>query len=95
MVGEVTRPAVYELLPDETLRQLIDFAGGFGPSAYQARVRIHRILPPESRRPGGGARVGRGCRPRTSSPAGRCRRYRWLRATRSRSWPSPSGSGAT
>jgi polysaccharide export outer membrane protein len=57
LVGEVTRPAVYELLPGETLRQLIDFAGGFGPTAYQARVRIHRILPPESREGVGGARV--------------------------------------
>jgi polysaccharide export outer membrane protein len=57
LVGEVTRPAVYELQPGETLRQLIDYAGGFGPSAYQARVRIHRILPFESRTPTGGARV--------------------------------------
>jgi polysaccharide biosynthesis/export protein len=57
LVGEVTRPAVYELRPGETLRQLIDYAGGFGPSAYQARVRIHRILPPESRTATGGARV--------------------------------------
>jgi protein involved in polysaccharide export with SLBB domain len=57
LVGEVTRPAVYELQPGETLRQLIDYAGGFGPSAYQARVRIHRILPFDSRTPTGGARV--------------------------------------
>ena len=57
LAGEVSRPAVYELLAGETLRQLIDFAGGFGPSAYQARVRIHRILPPESRAATGGARV--------------------------------------
>jgi polysaccharide biosynthesis/export protein len=55
--GEVTRPAVYELRAGETLRQLIDYAGGFGPSAYQARMRINRILPPESRGPSGGARV--------------------------------------
>ncbi|MBA3759442.1 MAG: SLBB domain-containing protein [Gemmatimonadales bacterium] len=55
--GEVTRPAVYEIRPGESLRDLIGFAGGFGPSAYQARVRIHRILPPDSRGPGGGARV--------------------------------------
>ena len=40
-------PAVYELRPGETLRDLIEFAGGFGPAAYQARVRIHRILPAE------------------------------------------------
>jgi len=57
LAGEVTRPAVYELRPGETLRELIQFAGGFGPAAYHARVRIHRILPPESRAPTGAARV--------------------------------------
>ncbi len=49
IAGEVTRPAVYEMLPQETLRDLIEFAGGFAPAAYQTRVRIHRILAPESR----------------------------------------------
>jgi polysaccharide biosynthesis/export protein len=57
VAGEVTRPAIYELRPDETLRDLLRFAGGFGPAAYQARVRIHRILPPGTRGPGGSARV--------------------------------------
>jgi polysaccharide export outer membrane protein len=57
LAGEVTRPAVYELLPEETLRDLIGFAGGFGPAAYQARVRIHRILPPDARGTGSRARV--------------------------------------
>ncbi len=57
IAGEVTRPAVYEMLPQETLRDLIDFAGGFGPAAYQTRVRIHRILPSESRSGGTRARV--------------------------------------
>jgi protein involved in polysaccharide export with SLBB domain len=57
VAGEVTRPAIYELRPDENLSDLIQFAGGFGPAAYQARVRIHRILPPGSRGPGGSARV--------------------------------------
>ncbi len=57
VAGEVTRPAIYELRPDETLSDLIQFAGGFGPSAYQARVRIHRILPPGSRGSAGRARV--------------------------------------
>ena len=51
------RPAIYELLPGETLRDAIAFAGGFDPSAVQARVTIHRILPPASRGPGGRARV--------------------------------------
>ena len=57
VAGEVTRPAVYELLQQETLRDLIGFAGGFGPAAYQARVRIHRILPPDARGTGSRARV--------------------------------------
>jgi polysaccharide biosynthesis/export protein len=57
IAGEVNRPAVYELQPNETLRDLIQFAGGFGPAAYQARVRIHRILPPDVRGAAGQARV--------------------------------------
>jgi polysaccharide export outer membrane protein len=57
VAGEVTRPAMYELMPGETLRDLVGFAGGFGPAAYQARVRIHRILPPDARGSGNRARV--------------------------------------
>jgi protein involved in polysaccharide export with SLBB domain len=57
LAGEVTRPAVYELRTGETLRQLIEYAGGFGPTAYRARVRIHRILPPDARDATGPARV--------------------------------------
>jgi polysaccharide export outer membrane protein len=57
VAGEVTRPAIYEILPQETLKDVIDFAGGFGPAAYQTRVRIHRILGPESRPGAGRARV--------------------------------------
>jgi protein involved in polysaccharide export with SLBB domain len=57
VAGEVTRPAIYEMLPEESLRDLLEFAGGFGPAAYQARVRINRILPAESRASGARARV--------------------------------------
>ena len=57
VAGEVTRPAVYEVRPRETLRDVIEFAGGFGPEAYRARVRIHRILPPDTRGPSGHVRV--------------------------------------
>jgi polysaccharide biosynthesis/export protein len=57
VTGRVLRPAVYELLPTETLQDAIAFAGGLDPSAVQARVTIHRILPPPSRGPGGRARV--------------------------------------
>src|SRR4051794_8562371 len=57
LAGEVTRPAVYEMLQQETLRDLLGFAGGFSPAAYQTRVRIHRILPSESGGTVGRARV--------------------------------------
>jgi polysaccharide biosynthesis/export protein len=57
VAGKVKRPAVYELRPNETLRDLIGFAGGFDPTAYQARVTIHRVLPPASRGSDGRARV--------------------------------------
>jgi protein involved in polysaccharide export with SLBB domain len=56
VAGKVKRPAIYELRPSETLRDLIRFAGGFDPTAYQARVTIHRVLPAASR--GGGGRAG-------------------------------------
>jgi polysaccharide biosynthesis/export protein len=57
VTGRVLRPAIYELRPDETLREAIAFAGGFDPAAAQTRVTIHRILPPASRGPDGRARV--------------------------------------
>jgi polysaccharide export outer membrane protein len=57
VTGRVLRPAMYEVLPTETLQDAIAFAGGLDPSAAQARVTIHRILPPASRGPGGRARV--------------------------------------
>lgn len=57
LAGKVNRPAVYELRPNETLRDLIRYAGGFDPTAAQARVTIHRVLPPASRGSGGRARV--------------------------------------
>jgi polysaccharide biosynthesis/export protein len=57
VTGKVIRPAIYELRPGETLRDAIAFAGGFQPSAGQARVTIHRILPPDARGDGGRARV--------------------------------------
>ena len=57
VAGKVKRPAIYELRPDETLRDLLNFAGGFDPTAYQGRVTIHRVLPQSARGTGGRARV--------------------------------------
>lgn len=57
VTGKVVRPAIYELRPSETLRDAIAYAGGFDPAAVQTRVTIHRILPADTRGPGGRARV--------------------------------------
>ena len=57
VAGKVKRPAVYELRPEETLRDAIRYAGGFDPGAAQTRVTIHRVLPPSSRGAAGRARV--------------------------------------
>lgn len=50
--GAVTRPALYELVDGESLRDAIRFAGGFQPHADIRRVQIERVLPPEQREPG-------------------------------------------
>jgi polysaccharide export outer membrane protein len=57
VAGKIKRPAIYELRPNETLRDLVKYAGGFDATAYEARVTIHRVLPPASRGSGGRARV--------------------------------------
>lgn len=55
--GPVVRPAVYEMLPGETLASLIQNAGGFTSEAAQTRVQVRRILAPSDREPGGRDRV--------------------------------------
>ncbi len=57
LTGKVVRPAIYELAPDETLRDLIRAAGGFDAEALRRRVQVDRILPPAQRQPGGRDRV--------------------------------------
>lgn len=57
ITGEVLRPAIYELQPNETLRDLIGAAGGFTAEALRTRVQIHRVLPPTARGQGGRDRV--------------------------------------
>ena len=57
VVGKVNRPAIYELLPDETLRDVVAFAGGFDPTAVHARITINRTVPAASRAPGAPTRV--------------------------------------
>ncbi len=47
--GRVLRPAIYELKPDQGLRELISMAGGLQADAYTGRATIERILPPGER----------------------------------------------
>ena len=49
IVGEVTRPATYEMKVGETLADALRFAGGFTAAAGRRRVQIERILPPSER----------------------------------------------
>src|SRR5947208_2167974 len=52
VTGAVTRPAIYELRPGETLSDLIHAAGGFRPDAALQRVSVYRTLPAAQRTPG-------------------------------------------
>lgn len=42
IVGEVKRPMKYEMRPEETMSDLIRFAGGFAGKAYQKNVHLDR-----------------------------------------------------
>ena len=42
ITGEVRRPMWYEMLENETLEDLIRFAGGFTGNAFQANLSLHR-----------------------------------------------------
>ena len=57
IVGEVIRPATYEIRPNETLADAIRFAGGFAPTASRTRVQIERIQAPNLRGEGGRDRI--------------------------------------
>jgi polysaccharide export outer membrane protein len=50
---QVRRPAIYELLQQENLRQLLDYAGGALNTAYLERIQVDRIIPFKERTPGG------------------------------------------
>ncbi|MHB1313413.1 MAG: SLBB domain-containing protein [Gemmatimonadaceae bacterium] len=51
--GEITRPATYEMLPTESLADLVNAAGGYTPTASERRLSIERIIPAARRTPGG------------------------------------------
>ena len=57
IVGEVARPATYEMRPNETLGDALRFAGGFTATAARQHVQIERIVPPAQRTAGGRDRI--------------------------------------
>jgi len=42
--GDVRRPAIYELAPEETLGDLLDMAGGIVSTAYLQKIRLQRVV---------------------------------------------------
>ncbi|HEY1953716.1 MAG TPA: SLBB domain-containing protein [Gemmatimonadaceae bacterium] len=57
VVGEIARPATYEMKANETLADAIRYAGGFKATAARRRVQIDRIVPPSQRPLGGRDRI--------------------------------------
>jgi protein involved in polysaccharide export with SLBB domain len=57
IVGEVARPATYELKGAESLADLIRAAGGFRATASRQRIVIERIVAPDQRREPGRDRI--------------------------------------
>lgn len=49
LTGQVRRPAIFEMLPGETLKNLLGFAGGFGDDAYRASITLRRNTSRERR----------------------------------------------
>jgi len=49
VAGAVRRPAIYEVLPNEGLLDVVSFAGGPRSDALVGRIQIDRILPPDQR----------------------------------------------
>lgn len=49
LAGEVRRPAIYEVLPNETLKTVLGFAGNFTDEAYTASISLRRNTARERR----------------------------------------------
>lgn len=43
ITGEVRRPAIYEIKNERSMRQVVNLAGGYLPTAYPATTRVERI----------------------------------------------------
>ncbi len=49
VTGEVKRPAIYEIRADESLADVLKYAGGFSEMAYKARVKVFQNTPTEKK----------------------------------------------
>ncbi len=49
MAGEIKRPALYEVLPGETLQELISFSGGFTDMAYTSLIKVTQVSDQQKR----------------------------------------------
>ena len=49
LTGQVRRPAIFEVLPGETLKTILGFAGGFADDAYRASITLRRNTSRERR----------------------------------------------
>ncbi|GAB4007689.1 SLBB domain-containing protein [Spirosoma migulaei] len=49
LTGQVRRPAIFEVLPGETLKTVLGFAGGFADDAYRASITLRRNTSRERR----------------------------------------------
>jgi polysaccharide export outer membrane protein len=45
ILGNILRPAIYELKPDDSLSQLLTLSGGLQFDAYTKRIHIERVVP--------------------------------------------------
>ncbi|MBI5444365.1 MAG: SLBB domain-containing protein [Deltaproteobacteria bacterium] len=45
--GNVLRPAIFELGPQDTLKELLELGGGLVPTGYLQRVQVYRVTPYE------------------------------------------------
>lgn len=52
ITGAIRRPSIFELKPQETFADLLEFAGGLLSTASLDRVQVDRVLQPERRQPG-------------------------------------------
>ena len=49
IAGEIKRPGIFEMLPGETLNDLLKFANGFTDSAYKASIKVIQLTDKEKK----------------------------------------------